>query len=203
MSKSRVRSNILLFLIGIILDFVGSIIAGGGVVGNVPTLTLFSLLSIAGAILQIIAIVSLRNENKNYANAMWSLILYVLVLLSMTIVSIVSSNNPGSKALVNVSLVLDAVSDVVKAFIAIYFVLGTNQVCGELASDMPRLTRTIVILILVTTIIGVVFNILGLFDGIKVNEPATIAFGIIALVFDALASILHFIFLLKAQARLK
>ena len=90
--REKAKRYVVLFIIGVFLTFISTVIAEiGDRVEGLSWLTFFAFAALVGGILQIIAIIKLRNVNKSYANALWALILNFLILLTIAILGVISA----------------------------------------------------------------------------------------------------------------
>ena len=182
--REKAKRYVVLFVIGVFLTFISTVVAEvGDRVEGLSWLTFFAFAALVGAILQIIAIIKLRNVNKSYANALWALILNFLILLTIAIIGVISAIQEGNASLDRANDWLAVGSDFTEALIVIYFVYGTNKLAEENDKGMPILTRTIVIGYMAIFAISLLLKILNmLVPAIGENEVVTAVFGIIILV---------------------
>ena len=201
--REKAKRNIILFIIGVFIAFVTDILSTvGSLTGNV-ILTYIGMAALAGLVLQIIAIVCLRNVNSHYANAMWCLIIDLLLTIINIVLIIIIALGKGNDAIVSVSNWVDVASDIAEASIVIFFVLGTNQLAEENDKGMPLLTKIIVIGYMVMFFISLVFSLLTHFTGLGENETVVGVFTIVIFVLYVIREIAYIIFLIRALFRVK
>ena len=203
--REKAKRYVVLFVIGVFLAFIMTVIAEiGDRVEGASWLTFFALVALAGAILQIIAIIKLRNVNKSYANALWALILYFLIVLVVTILGVIAAIQDGNESLEKASDWLTIGSEFAEALVVVYFVFGTNKLAEENEKGMPILTRIIVIGYMAIFAIALLLNILSmLVPAIKENTVVLGVFGIVVLVLYAAREIAYIFFLIRALWRVK
>ena len=203
--REKAKRYVVLFVIGVFLTFISTVVAEvGDRVEGLSWLTFFAFAALVGAILQIIAIIKLRNVNKSYANALWALILNFLILLTIAIIGVISAIQEGNASLDRANDWLAVGSDFTEALIVIYFVYGTNKLAEENDKGMPILTRTIVIGYMAIFAISLLLKILNmLVPAIGENEVVTAVFGIIILVLYIVREIAYLFFLIRSLWRVK
>ena len=201
--REKAKRNIVLFIIGVFIGFATSVIASVGLITGNGILTIVGAAGLAGLILQIIAIICLRNVNSHYANALWCLILDLLLNLVIIILDIVILVQEGNATLSNITTWLDVASNVAEAGIVIYFVLGTNQLAEENGKGMPILTKTIVFGYVGLFILSLVFNLLQLIPAIGGNPTVVNVFTVVVLVLYVVRELAYILFLIRALFRVK
>ena len=203
--REKAKRYVVLFIIGVFLAFINTVVAEvGDRVEGLSWLTFFAFAALVGAILQIIAIIKLRNVNKSYANALWALILNFLILLTIAIIGVISAIQEGNASLDRANDWLAVGSDFTEALIVVYFVYGTNKLAEENDKGMPILTRMIVIGYMAIFAISLLLKILNmLVPAIGENEVVTAVFGIIILVLYIVREIAYIFFLIRALWRVK
>ena len=201
--REKAKRNIVLFIIGVFIGFTASVIASVGLITGNGILTIVGAAGLAGLILQIIAIICLRNVNSYYANALWCLILDLLLNLVIIILDIVILVQEGNATLSNITTWLDVASNVAEAGIVIYFVLGTNQLAEENGKGMPILTKTIVFGYVGLFILSLVFNLLQLIPAIGGNPTVFNVFTVVVLVLYVVRELAYILFLIRALFRVK
>lgn len=202
--REKAKRNIVLFIIGVFIGFIASTLAAVGLITVNPVLALLGALGLFGLILQIIAIICLRNVNSHYANALWCLIFDLILNLVMLIIDIIVFFQEGGNAtLSNVSSWLDVASNVAEAGIVVYFVLGTNQLAEENGKGMPLLTRIIVVGYMVIFVLSLAFSLLQLIPAIGENQVVVSVFSIIGLVLYVVRELAYIIFLIRALFRVE
>ena len=201
--REKAKRNIVLFIIGVFIGLIASVVSGVGLITTNPVLTILGAVGLVGLILQIIAIVCLRNVNNHYANAMWCLILDLLINLVMIILDIIIFVQDGNATLSTVGTWLDVASDVTEAGIVVYFVLGTNKLAEENGKGMPVLTKIIVVGYVIMFLLSLAFNLLGLIPAIGENQIVVYTFSIVVLVLYVVREIAYILFLIRSLFRVK
>ena len=201
--REKAKRNIVLFIIGVFIGLIASVVSGVGLITINPVLTILGAVGLVGLILQIIAIVCLRNVNNHYANAMWCLILDLLINLVMIILDIIIFVQDGNATLSTVGTWLDVASDVTEAGIVVYFVLGTNKLAEENGKGMPVLTKIIVVGYVIMFLLSLAFNLLGLIPAIGENQIVVYTFSIVVLVLYVVREIAYILFLIRSLFRVK
>ena len=203
MGRENAKRNIILFVVGVLISFLGTLTSSLSDVTGVDWLSYFAFLALVGSILQIIAIILLRNVNKKYANALWGLILSFLLVLTVFILGIIAilSENPSQY---DVAIGwLQIASDFAEALIVVNFVLGTNQLAEENDKGMPILTKAVVYGYMGMFVISVVFDALCLIPAIRENLVVVEAFTIVVTVLYVIRSICYLAFLIRSLWRVK
>lgn len=201
--REKAKRNIVLFIIGVFIGLIASVVSEVGLITSNPVLTILGAVGLVGLILQIIAIVCLRNVNNQYANAMWCLILDLLINLVIIILDIIIFVQDGNATLSTVGTWLDVASDVAEAGIVVYFVLGTNKLAEENGKGMPVLTKIIVVGYVIMFLLSLAFNLLGLIPAIGENQVVAYAFSIVVLVLYVVREIAYILFLIRSLFRVK
>ena len=200
--KEHARGDIILFTIGFFLTAIALIVSIAGLAIENLWMTLIGFGTLVGLILELIAIIRLRNVNEKFASCLWMIILSFLLALAMSIINIVNQDGTN-ETLITVVNVLNLVNIFVDAAISVYFVLGTNKLATENGKGMPKLTKTITFAYVVIAIIDIVFSAISYFTTISTNEVVANVFSIIVLVLLIIRSVGFVIFLLRAINRVK
>lgn len=201
--REKAKLYIILFVVGVFISFASNVISYAGDFAGISWMSLLGFGTLAGLVLQVIAIICLRNVNKNYANALWSLILDLLLTAAIITITLIMLFTEWNQSLDTALTWLDIASDVAEASIVIYFVLGTNQLATECGNGMPKLTKIIIIGYVGTFLVSLVFNLLNLIPAIGGNEIVALVFMIIILSLYVIREIAYIIFLIRALFRVK
>ena len=201
--RENAKRNIVLFVIGALLSIISTIVVELADVTSVGWLNYFFVGSFIGAILQIIAIILLRNVNKSYASALWALILNLIVSLVSAVLSTVAIYQEDPSTLERVSNGFDIASNILEALVVINFVKGTNALAEENGKGMPILAKTIIRAYLCIFVLTIVFNVLSFVPAIGNNETVIRIFNIVLLVLFVIRGFAYLFFLIKALWRVK
>ena len=203
LGREKAKRNIVIFVIGTFLLFIASILTNVADVAHVEWLNYFVVMSFVGTILQIIAIILLRNVNKNYANALWALILSLLCLLVVFILTLIASTQQDPTTLAKVADGFSIASTVAEALVVIFFVKGTNQLAEENDKGMPVLTKVIIRGYLLIFLLSIILSLLSYIPAIGENQIVIGVFAIIILVLYVVREIAYLFFLIKSLWRVK
>lgn len=202
--REKAKRYIVMFIIGVFFIIISNIIQAVGEVTANPILTYFGVLSFVGLLLQIIAIILLRNVNKKYANSLWMLILNLILFAVAFTLSIVAILRNEPNAFDTPILFIGLGQDITEALVVIFFVLGTNQLAEEGGKGMPILTKIIVRGYIGIFLVALLLTLLSAFiPAIKENQIATWIFGIIILVLYVAREVAYLFFLIKSLWRVK
>ena len=203
LGREKAKRNIVIFVIGVFITFIGSLLSGLSDVIGVSWLEFFGFLALVGGVFEIIAIILLRNVNKKYANALWALILYLLLGLTSFILILIADFGEDPNRFDIVTTWLDVAGDFAEALIVVNFVLGTNKLAEENNKGMPLLTKGVVYGYMGIFLIAVVFNILSLIPAIRENAVVLLVFSIIVFILYIIRSISYIFFLIKSLWRVE
>ena len=203
LGREKAKRNIVIFVIGVFITFIGSLLSGLSDVIGVSWLEFFGFLALVGGVFEIIAIILLRNVNKKYANALWALILYLLLGLTSFILILIAGFGEDPNRFDIVTTWLDVAGDFAEALIVVNFVLGTNKLAEENNKGMPLLTKGVVYGYMGIFLIAVVFNILSLIPAIRENAVVLLVFSIIVFILYIIRSISYIFFLIKSLWRVE
>lgn len=201
--RNNAKRNIIIFIIGTFLSFLAIVLPSIGIAAGIDWMSFFILLGLVGVILEVIAIIGLRNVNKQYANAMWALILMAILTVTSTVLSIVEAFNEGNKALSTASDWISVGLELAEVLIVVNFVLGTNELAKENDKGMPVLTKIIVYGYMGLFLISLAFKLLGFIPAISENTIVTNTFGIVTLVLYIIREIAYVFFLIKSLWRVQ
>lgn len=202
--RDKAKRNIIIFVIGAFLTFLSNVVTLTGDVTGIVWLSYFGVVSFIGLILQIIAIILLRNVNKNYANALWMVIFNIIIVLTILILNIVAGVNNKPEMFETPINWLSIVQELSEALIVINFVLGTNKLAEESGKGMPVLTKVIIRGYVGVFLVSALLNLLSfLIPAIKDNQVAILIFGIILIVLYVIREIAYAFFLIKSLFRVE
>ena len=189
---------------GVFLILISNIVQSvGDAIGN-PVLSYIGVLSFVGLILQIIAIILLRNVNKRYANALWMLILNLILFAVAFTLNIIEAARNEPELFTTALSWISIGQELTEALVVIYFVLGTNQLAEEDGKGMPILTKLIVRGYVGIFLVSLLLTLLTLLiPAIKENQIATLIFAIILLVLYVVREVAYLFFLIKSLWRVK
>ena len=201
--RDKAKRNIVLFVIGVFLTFIATVLTSVGTATGITWLAFFGFLALVGSVLEIIAIVLLRNVNKKYANALWALIFNFLIVLTIAILTGISVFQEGNESLDNAANWLQLAADLTESLIVVYFVFGTNQLAEENGKGMPILTKGVVYGYMGIFAFALVLKILNFIPAISENTTVTAVFGIIVIVLYVIRTICYVFFLIRSLWRVK
>lgn len=202
--REKAKRYIVMFIVGVFLILISNIVQSvGDAIGN-PVLSYIGVLSFVGLILQIIAIILLRNVNKRYANALWMLILNLILFAVAFTLNIIEAVRNEPELFTTALSWIGIGQELTEALVVIYFVLGTNQLAEEDGKGMPILTKLIVRGYVAIFLVSLLLTLLTLFiPAIKENQIATLIFAIILLVLYVVREVAYLFFLIKSLWRVK
>ncbi|MBE6133840.1 MAG: hypothetical protein E7178_04145 [Erysipelotrichaceae bacterium] len=203
LGREKAKRNIVIFVIGTFLLFIASVLTNAADVAHVEWLNYFVVMSFVGTILQIIAIVLLRNVNKCYANSLWALILSLLCLLVVFILTLIASTQQDPTTLAKVADGFSIASSIAEALVVIFFVKGTNQLAEENDKGMPILTKIIIRGYILIFLLSIILSLLSYIPAIGENATVVNVFAIIILVLYVIREIAYLFFLIKSLWRVK
>lgn len=202
--REKAKRYIVMFTVGVFLILISNIVQSvGDAIGN-PVLSYIGVLSFVGLILQIIAIILLRNVNKRYANSLWMLILNLILFAVAFTLNIIEAVRNEPELFTTALSWIGIGQELTEALVVIYFVLGTNQLAEEDGKGMPILTKLIVRGYVAIFLVSLLLTLLTLFiPAIKENQIATLIFAIILLVLYVVREVAYLFFLIKSLWRVK
>ena len=202
--REKAKRHIVMFIVGVFLILISNIVQSvGDAIGN-PVLSYIGVLSFVGLILQIIAIILLRNVNKRYANALWMLILNLILFAVAFTLNIIEAARNEPELFTTALSWIGIGQELTEALVVIYFVLGTNQLAEEDGKGMPILTKLIVRGYVAIFLVSLLLTLLSLLiPAIKENQIATLIFAIILLVLYVVREVAYLFFLIKSLWRVK
>ena len=201
--RDKAKKNIIIFVVGVFISILASIIPSIGELANLPWLTFIAFVGLIGFILEIYAIIRLRNVNKYYANSLWAVIFDIVASTVAITLSVAYTFNEGNTILPRLVNGFGIASDIFEALSVINFVLGTNVLAAESGKAMPKLTRIIVLGYVGIFAVSLVVNLLELIPAIAENATVLFVFAVIILVLYIIREIAYLFFLIRALWRVE